>query len=136
IVELGYRVIERRIENLLNTFKPSKEEGLYSTEEVKVDDSASTRVKNIEYIKTKFQENFEETNFKNIVFGNGYFDLYVDVPILEVFNSYGLLGLGLFGLLFILMLVYCLREMKRPTGVVTEFIAYGFIYYFVFTFTN
>ncbi len=136
IVELGYRVIERRVENLLNTFTPSKEEGLYSTEEVKVDDSASTRVKNIEYIKTKFQENFEETNFKNIVFGNGYFDLYVDVPILEVFNSYGLLGLSLFGLLFILMLIYCMREMKRPSGIVTEFIAYGFVYYFVFTFTN
>ncbi len=136
IVELGYRVIERRVENLMNTFKSKKKEGLYSTEEIKIDDSASMRVKNIEYIKTKFSENFEETNFKNIVFGNGYFDLYVDVPILEVFNSYGLLGLFIFGILFVLMLAYCMKEIRMPTGITTEFIAYGFMYYFVFTFTN
>ena len=136
IIELGYRVIERRVVNLLNTFTTEKDEGLYVTEEVKVDDSASTRVKNIAYVKETLAENFEEGKFQNLIFGNGYFDLYVDVPVMEVFNSYGLLGLTIFGIFFFLMTRYCIAEMKNPSGIFSEFVAYGYLYFFVYTFTN
>jgi hypothetical protein len=136
IIELGYRVIERRVEDLVNTFKPKKKEGLYSTSEVYVDMSAEGRMDNLRKVKEGIIIDFEETRFDRLIFGRGYFDMYVDVPIIEVFRSYGLFGLSIFSLLFFLMLRYCIEEMRRPTGVFNEFIAYGFLYYFVYSFTN
>ena len=41
-----------------------------------------------------------------------------------------------FGMFLWLMIKYCLREMKNPSSIIAEFTAYGFVYFFVFTFTN
>ncbi|MFT7249059.1 MAG: hypothetical protein ACI97P_001839 [Arcticibacterium sp.] len=138
IIELGYRVVERRATKLFSTFLPAddSEYDHFGTNKKEVDDSASGRVKQLELVKKVFLKNLDDGNYLKILFGNGYFALYVDIPVMEVFNSYGLIGFLLFGYFFYLMLKYCLKEFKRPSSIIGEFAAYGFVYFFVFTFTN
>lgn len=132
---LGFLVISNRFEKLLNTFLPSDTDSLFG-EEVTVDQSAMGRVETIGQVQEIFIENFEDGNFLKIIFGNGYRALYVDVPVLEVFHSFGLVGLGLFGTLFILLIQFMWKEMRKPKSLMGEFAAYGFVYFIVFNFTN
>ncbi|UBM59734.1 hypothetical protein LAG90_03600 [Marinilongibacter aquaticus] len=134
IVDLAYTVIERRIEKLANTFLP-EEDSPYA-EEVEEDQSALGRVATMGIVWETLQENFEDGQYQKIIFGNGYYALYVDVPIIEVFNSYGLFGLVIFSIFFFSMLRYALKEMRNPQTIIGEFAAYGFVYFFIFTFTN
>ena len=138
IIELGYRVVERRATKLFSTFLPTDdgEYDHYGTNEKEVDDSASGRVRTLAIVKATFLKNLEDGKYLKILFGNGYFALYVDVPVVEVFNSYGLIGFLFFGYFFYLMLKYCLKEFGQPSSIISEFAAYGFLYFFVFSFTN
>ncbi|MFT5885853.1 MAG: hypothetical protein ACI9IP_002316 [Arcticibacterium sp.] len=138
IIELGYRVVERRVTKLLSTFLPADDSEFdhYGTKKKEVDDSASGRVKKLKSVKKVFLKNLDDGNYLKILFGNGYFALYVDIPVIEVFNSYGLIGFLLFGYFFYLMLKYCLKEFGQPSSIISEFAAYGFLYFFVFSFTN
>ncbi|AWV98606.1 hypothetical protein [Arcticibacterium luteifluviistationis] len=137
ILDLGYRIVQRRIENLVNTFIPEDvDDKWYSKGSMQVDASASGRVEILNTISENLADNFNDGKYLNLIFGNGYFAFYVDVPIVEVFNSYGLVGFLLFGVFFYLMLKYCYLELKKPSSIISEFAAYGFIYFFVFTFTN
>jgi O-antigen ligase len=132
ILELGYLVIENRVVKITNTLignDSAKSEGI-------MDASASGRVFTFNYVTNQFAENFEDGNYLKILFGNGYYAFYVDIPIVEVFNSYGLIGLLLFGMFFYLMAKYSLKELKNPSSIISEFAGYGFIYFFIFTFTN
>ncbi|WP_341228574.1 hypothetical protein [uncultured Arcticibacterium sp.] len=137
ILDLGYRFVQRRLEKLVNTFIPEEvDDKWYSKGSVQVDLSAAGRVEILNRMAEDLAENFEEGRYLNLIFGNGYYAFYVDVPIVEVFNSYGLVGFLLFGVFFYLMLKYCYIEIRKPTSIISEFAAYGFIYFFVFTFTN
>ena len=132
---LGFLVISNRFEKLINTFLPSDENNLFG-EEIVVDQSALGRVETIGQVQEIFIENFEDGNYLQILFGNSYRALYVDVPVLEVFHSFGLIGLALFGTLFILLIKFMWKEMRKPNSLIGEFAAYGFVYFIVFNFTN
>ncbi|MGR3809824.1 hypothetical protein [Jiulongibacter sp. NS-SX5] len=136
IIEVGYNVIERRVEKLFNTIFSSEDEDDLTGEVIVTDESAEGRVAMLKLVRETLEEDFEEGRWHKIIFGHGYFALYVDVPIIEVYHSYGLVGFSIFLVLFISMLVYCWREMKNPQTIISEWTAYGFIYFFVFTFTN
>lgn len=137
ILDLGYRIVERRLDKLVNTIFSSKpKSGFSGNRSTEIDVSASGRVETLSIVWDQMAENFEDANYLNLLFGNGYYAFYVDVPIIEVFNSYGLIGFLIFGVFFYLMLKYCLKECKKPSSIISEFAAYGFIYFFVFTFTN
>ncbi|KPM49853.1 hypothetical protein [Jiulongibacter sediminis] len=136
IIELGYNVIERRVEKLVNTIFASEDENDITAEEVVTDESAEGRVATLKIVRESLIENFEEGWYHKIFFGHGYFALYVDVPIVEVFHSYGLAGLSIFLVFFISMIIYSWREMKNPQTIISEWTAYGFVYFFIFTFTN
>ena len=132
ILELGYLVIENRIVKIANTLLSSDT----GNGEVNLDDSASGRVFTLTFVKDKLVENLEDGNYLKLLFGNGYYAYYVDVPLVEVINSYGIIGLCLFGIFFFLLAKYTYKEMRQPTSIISEFAAYGFIYFFIFTFTN
>lgn len=136
IIDTGTRYIEMRIENLIETFIPSNKKKELNSYGPTKDDSASTRVKLVGIVIDTFKENYEEQKYHKLLFGNGYMALYVDVPILEVIHSFGIFGFLLFCFFFFSIARFCLKEMKKPNTYITEFIAYGFIYFFVYTFTN
>jgi hypothetical protein len=134
VIQAGYTMIELRVGNLLSTFFTSDDK---SKPDKNLEDvSASIRVENFYQVVDSFIENIEQGKYLKIIFGNGHKSIYVDIPILEVLQSYGLIGFVIFSYFFFLMFRYCLREMKRPTSIISEFAAYGFIYFFIFTFTN
>ena len=126
--------IENRIDKIVNT--------VFSAEDNKnrksrnVDESASMRVHLILATVEIFEENFTEGKFHFILFGNGYKHLYLDVPHLEVFDSFGFFMFVFYTVFFIYMIKITLKEMKKPKSITTEFIAYGFIYFFVYNFTG
>ncbi len=136
IIELGYGVIERRLEKLANTLLPTDNSDDLFGEEVVTDQSAEGRVETLGIVKEALIENFENGYYHKMFFGHGYYALYVDVPMVEVYHSYGLFGLLLFLIFFISMIKYCWMEMRRPTSIISQFVAYGFVYFFIFTFTN
>ncbi len=128
----------KRIEVLAETFLPS----LFQSSNKKVvftqrvDMSAASRLDNLAVIQTTLEDHWKDGNILAILFGNGYHKLYVDVPILEPFHSFGVIGFLIFLVFFVYMMVLVYREMKSPTGFATEFIAYAFLYFFVLTFTG
>jgi hypothetical protein len=132
VIQAGYQMIELRVGNLLGTFFSSDKK---SNKDV-VDVSASIRVENFNKVVDSFTENLEEGEYLKIIFGNGHKSVYVDIPILEAFQSYGIIGFLLFSYFFFSMFLYCIREVKHPTSIISEFAAYGFVYFFIFTFTN
>lgn len=136
IIDTGTRYIEMRVNNLIETFLPSNKKKELNSYGPTRDDSANTRVKMVSIVKETFYKNYEDQKYHKLFFGNGYMALYVDVPILEVIHSFGLVGFIMFCLFFFMLAKYSFDEMRNPSTYITEFIAYGFIYFFVYTFTN
>ncbi len=82
------------LNNSINTILGSSAEG-----NSVVDSSTLTRVQNLNYVKDLF------TNHPMFfIFGNGFRYFYVDVPIVELFLNFGVIGLGLY--CFWLFLLY------------------------------
>lgn len=133
-IQLGISYIQFRIDKILTSFnepaKPSFKSGPLA------DESADMRLHLLEVVQERFVENMIDGKYLHVLFGNGYKDLYVDVPVIEAFNSMGLLGFVLICIFLFQMLKYCIKEMRKPQSATTEFIAYGFIYFFVLCFTN
>jgi hypothetical protein len=71
-----------------------------------------------------------------LIFGNGYQDLYVDVPVVEAFNSLGLLGFILILTLLYQLSKFSILQIKNPESPTTEFIGYAFFYFLILSFTN
>ncbi len=101
-----------------------------------IDASASGRIELINNTIETLDENFSEGRLRYIIFGNGYKHNYIDIPHLEVFDSFGLFGLLLYTILYVYMIKIAVVEMRNPQSIATEFIAYGFIYYMVLNFTG
>jgi hypothetical protein len=99
--------------------------------EKKVDESAVMRVQLVTEVFIKMEENFEEGKIRYILFGNGYKSLYVDVPIFEALDSFGFFMFLFYLLIYSYLSMMCLKEMKNPRSIATEFIAYGFIYFMI-----
>ncbi|MER0441290.1 hypothetical protein [Emticicia sp. W12TSBA100-4] len=130
--------ISRRVDVLGETFFPflykSKDSrGIYKQ---RVDGSASARIDNYTTLTTTFTKNLSEGKILPILFGNGYHKLYVDVPILEALHSFGIVGFLLFMTFFTYMGWQVLREMKNPHSLATEYIAYAYLYFFLYTFSG
>lgn len=128
----------KRIEVLIETFVPSFFQS--SNKKVvftqRVDMSAASRLDNLAVIQKTLEDHWEDGNILPILFGNGYHKLYVDVPILEPFHSFGIVGFIVFLSFFVYINILVYREMKNPTSFATEYIAYAYLYFFVLTFTG
>jgi len=147
-VALGYQINKNR--NLLdpafnyfsNRYEGIKKSFLESTEDknIKVketgDDSANTRIIHIRGVLERLEESFDDGNYHYILFGQGYKFMYVDVPHLEMLDSFGVVGLTFFTIIFLRLIMMCLREMRDPDSIGSEFLAYAFIYFFFSNFTS
>lgn len=135
IVTLGFSYIEHRVSKITESFLPSEKRDFKSKGPI-ADDSANMRLSLLTVVYEQMEENFDEGNYLALVFGNGYKDLYIDVPVVESFNSLGLVGFIIIVLLLYHMTKSCVLEMRRPSTATTEFIAYGFIYFLILCFLN
>ncbi len=122
-----------RINNILESFE-SEDDGRKSV--AKGDDSANTRIHLIAAVFERLEENFVEGKIRYVLFGNGYQSLYIDVPHLEVLDSFGIFVFIFYTILFFYMAKIALSEIKNPYNIGVEFIAYAFIYHFVANFTG
>lgn len=134
-ISLGYSFIEFRVNKILLSFNPP-EELSFKKNVVMADDSADNRLFLLEVVHEKMLENLDEGKIFALLFGNGYQDLYVDVPVVEAFNSLGLVGLLIILTLLFQMARFSFKEMRNPQTATTEFIAYAFLYFLILCFTN
>ena len=94
------------------------------------DPSAMGRVDNIEFVQKEFL--YKPYNF---ILGNGFKYKYLDIPILEVWVNFGVLGL----LLFVLFNVYILVSITkaiRSDSIFQNFIALLYLNVFITLFTS
>ncbi|SOE19970.1 hypothetical protein SAMN06298216_0469 [Spirosomataceae bacterium TFI 002] len=134
-IGIGYSYIEFRVGKILRSFNPS-EELTFKTNTAIADESADMRLHLLEVVYEQMVENFDEGDYMALIFGNGYQDLYVDVPVIEAFNSLGLVGFVLILTLLFQLTRFSVREMRNPQTATTEFIAYAYLYFLVLCFTN
>ncbi len=99
----------------------------------RIDGSASARLIHYSDLSETFSKNLSKGNLLPVLFGNGYHKLYVDVPILEALHSFGLVGFFLFLTFFIYMSWQAFREMRNPQSFATEYIAYAYLYFMLYT---
>ena len=113
---LGYwDVFEDRIMDVIFTSF-----GVKLTETADVDYSAMGRVGGFGI--------FLETAFSWDAFlGRGYKSDYLDVPILESFVAYGIIGFLFFASFNLFLFLFAIREIKRSTSKISTFLAYFFI---------
>ena len=102
--------------------------------EVKGDESANTRIMLVGKVFERFEKNIEKGKVRYVLFGNGYNTMYIDVPHMEVLDSYGIFVFIFYSIMFFYFVKIAWREIRNPESMGTEFIAYAFIYYFVANF--
>lgn len=134
IFKLVVNQIENRFEKIFTSLTTNDKKTHIKSH--KVDASASGRMILISQVFDTIEENFNEGKLRYIFFGNGYKHTYVDVPHLEVFDSFGLFVFLFYTLLYFYMIKISIAEMRNPQSIASEFIAYGFIYYMVLNFTG
>jgi hypothetical protein len=71
------------------------------------DASAMGRVRNIEYFSLEWRQNTYE-----FIFGHGYRFKYMDIPVLESFLNFGILGLLLFLGLQVALIYYAIKSLR------------------------
>lgn len=98
---------------------------------IKIDQSANMRVHQVTLVFERMAKNFNTGKIRYIIFGNGYKTAYVDVPLIEALDSFGVIGFIIFCYMYFYMIKVCMLEMRAPKSIATEFIAYGFIYFIV-----
>jgi hypothetical protein len=110
-----YDVFEDRIMDVIfTTF------GVKLVETADVDYSAMGRVGGF--------ETFVDTFFSWDVFmGKGYKSDYLDVPILESFVAYGIIGFLFFATFNLFLFIFAIREIKRNTAAISTVLAYFYI---------
>ncbi len=125
----GYVVgfIERNTENIYAMLGMKTAAGYTAS----YDASSVTRT-----VSTGFLGNVLVGHMEMLVFGNGFKFLYLDIPVLEAWIDFGLLGLLTFGGLFVLFTYHSLRAMQTNLNPFTTFLAYSFIMLLVQSFTN
>ncbi len=126
--------LENRFAKIINSFFTSAEDAQKNKKHV--DESASMRVHLVTVAIESLDENFEEGKLRYVIFGNGYKHLYIDVPHLEVFDSFGILIFIFYTVFYIYMIKISAAEMRKPESIATEFLAYGFIYFMIANFTG
>jgi hypothetical protein len=110
-----YDVFEDRIMDVIFTGF-----GIKLTETADIDYSAMGRVGGF--------ETFMDTAFSMDAFmGRGYKSDYLDVPILESFVAYGIIGFFFFATFNLFLLLFSIREIRRNTSAISTALAYFFI---------
>jgi hypothetical protein len=122
-----YGFIERNVENIYALLGMQTAGGF----KAQYDASSVTRT-----VSTGFLGNVLEGHMEMLILGKGFKSLYLDIPILEAWIDFGMLGLLLFGGLFVLFTYYSLRAMRHNPNPLTTFLAYTFILFLVQAFTN
>jgi hypothetical protein len=128
IVEPAMRYVSIRFSKVLDTFSQTKEE---SSKPKTIDASAVMRLEMTSLVLKTMEENILDGKMRYVFFGNGYKNLYVDVPLIEALDSYGIFMFFVYLYLYYYMTKVCFMEMKNPKSIATEFLAYGFIYFLV-----
>lgn len=125
---------EYRLENLTKSFFEDEKE----TKKIQEtgDDSANTRIMHFIGVFERLEESINEGNYHYVLFGQGYKFLYIDIPHLEMLDSFGLIGFIFYTTIFIRIVLMCFREMRNPESIGTEFLAYILIYYLINNFTS
>ena len=84
----------------------------------------------------RFTDLFASGDILGILFGLGHEATWLDVPILEAWMNYGILGAFFFGGFFVLVWYYAFKEIRNPTNDYSLFLAYFSMTYFVMIVTN
>ncbi|WP_395768882.1 hypothetical protein [Aquirufa sp.] len=118
--ERAYEFLLRAINTGLGINNPSSQQ----------DASAMNRVQNITYIK-----NLISRDWFDFIFGKGYKFWYVDIPALEAFVNFGILGVFLFIVFNVLILYYIILGIKTK-NLFQNFISLFYINLLVSVFTG
>jgi hypothetical protein len=127
------RVFTIRGTKLLNSLIPSDDK---KQSKATVDESASGRIAVLKLLVENYDEDIANGKLRYLIFGHGYKNIYVDVPHIEVFDSFGLLGFIFYSFLFFYLARLAFRSMRNPQSFIQEFFAYAFVYYFLHNFTG
>lgn len=134
LLEPAINYFEVRLTNLSESlFETKKESAVKSTPSG--DDSANTRIHHVTKLGERLEDAVKKGNYHYILFGQGYKFMYIDVPHLEMLDSFGIVGFLFYTLFFFRILLMTFREMRRPDNIGTEFLAYIFLYYIIANFT-
>ncbi len=136
IFEFAYGYFQDRFSGIMESILGNEENSYATNFEMQGDGSANTRVYMIKYVFESFANNMDKGKYVDILFGNGYKNMYIDIPVLEALDSFGIFGFALYMLLYIYMIYVSFREIRRPTSMFAEFVAYGFIYYMFLNLTG
>lgn len=135
ILNPAFNYVNTRFEGITKSLtEPTKEKKVKIKESG--DDSANTRIQHIEGVAERLEEAIDKGNYHYILFGQGYKFMYVDVPHLEILDSFGIVGFIFFTILFLRLILMSVREMRNPESMGSEFLAYIFIYFFIANFTS
>jgi hypothetical protein len=126
-ISIFYDQIGIRVKNLTGTLFGDKKE---KKKKVKVDESANERIVVLGKTIKAWDKESKNGELRYLIFGHGYRTRYNDIPMLESYDSFGLMGLFLYGLLTLYLLKSCLQEMALPESPMTDFFAYAFCYSF------
>ncbi|MDT4844642.1 hypothetical protein FQZ97_786090 [compost metagenome] len=135
LLDPAFNYFTTRFEGIKKSFLDSAEDKNIKVNEIG-DDSANTRITHIQGVLERLEESFDEGDYHYILFGQGYKFMYVDVPHLEMLDSFGLVGFLFFTIIFLRLVMMSLREMRNPAGIGSEFLAYACIYFFISNFTS
>jgi hypothetical protein len=134
LLEPAVHYFEVRINNLTKSFFDGEGE-TKSVKKTTGDDSANTRIMHFSRVFERLEEAIDDGNYHYVLFGQGYKYMYIDIPHLEMLDSFGLVGFAFYSLLFIRVILMCTREMRNPDSIGNEFLAYIFLYFVVANFT-
>lgn len=137
LIRISYEVLAARFSGIFNTFFGTEKANISTFEKITTQDmSANGRIENIQKILDGHAENIENGAIGKFLFGNGYHHLYVDIPALEPLDAFGVVGLAFFLTFFGYITYQAYREIRNPKSITTEFIAYAYIYFFIYTLTG
>ncbi|MCD8540346.1 MAG: hypothetical protein LRY55_11705 [Leadbetterella sp.] len=131
LLDPAFNYFNTRYEGIKKSFLETTEEKNIKVKETG-DESANTRILHIKGVFERLEESFDEGKYQYILFGQGYKFMYVDVPHLEMLDSFGLVGFVFFTIIFLRLVMMSLREMRNPASIGSEFLAYAFVYFFLF----
>jgi hypothetical protein len=105
--------------------------GINSNGSVTIDSSTLTRVNNLKFVKDLF---YNHPIF--FIFGNGYRYFYVDVPIVEIFLNFGIIGLILYILWHFLLYFFSIRNIISTNDSFQLFLSVYILSTFISLFTQ
>lgn len=131
LIDPAIHYIEVRVKNLKESFLLPQDK----KSEDKGDASAATRIFHFSEVFERLEENINTGYYHKVLFGNGYKFMYIDIPHLETLDSFGIVGFSIYTIVFMYIIILCIKEVRNPRSVGTEFLAYIIIYYIVANFT-